>query len=168
MRSRRRQRTMTADEPLETTTHTEPAAVAELMALVGRYALEELEVDDGGRRVLLRADPGAVRQLPEDGPLPIQPPTFTTHAPRGRPATAVPLRAPLSGIFYRSEKPDLPPYVEIGQEVVEGQTVGQVEAMKVFSLIPADRSGTVVEIVAVNGRLIQHGEVVLYIDPAPA
>ncbi|MGG7378926.1 acetyl-CoA carboxylase biotin carboxyl carrier protein, partial [Escherichia coli] len=61
------------------------------------------------------------------------------------------LLSPMTGTFYRSESPDTPPLIEPGMHVEEGQTVGILEAMKVFSHIPADREGIVVEIRARNG-----------------
>jgi acetyl-CoA carboxylase biotin carboxyl carrier protein len=68
------------------------------------------------------------------------------------------------GVFYRSSGPESPPFVEIGDLVRVGQTVGLIEAMKVFSEIPCDAAGRVVAIPATNGRLVQPGEALLVID----
>jgi acetyl-CoA carboxylase biotin carboxyl carrier protein len=95
----------------------------------------------------------------------LSPPPLAEAEGPSRPDTAHPLQAPLSGIFYRAGSPDADPFVEVGQTIEAGTQIGLIEAMKVFSPIEADVSGTVVEFTARNGALVQHGEVLLYIDP---
>jgi len=69
----------------------------------------------------------------------------------------VPIVAPMVGVFYRSQSPDDPPFVEIGDHVEVGQPVALVEAMKTFNEIASETEGTVVEIAAKNGDLIETG-----------
>jgi acetyl-CoA carboxylase biotin carboxyl carrier protein len=155
----------------------EVQVIARLMALAARYGLEELEVEEEGLRVTLQAplppassdaDPEGVTPLSALWRLPVWPEAPPKAAGSTRPETAKPLTAPLTGTFYRTETPDTPPLVEVGATVEEGQAVGLIEAMKVFSKVEADRSGVVVEIVAQNGKLVQHGDVILYIDSSVA
>jgi len=49
--------------------------------------------------------------------------------------------------------------------VEEGQAVGLIEAMKLYSEIPADCSGRVVEIIAVNGKLVSQDDPLILLDP---
>ena len=148
--------------------------IARLMTFTARYGLEELEVEEAGLKVRLIA----MRPAAEDGSGATgerylwQPPVW--REPQNRPEaanraeTARPLLAPLTGTFYWARSPHDRPLVEVGQAVEEGQAVGIIEAMKVFTPIEADRAGVVVEIVAQNGQLVQHGDVLLYIDPMAA
>ncbi len=155
---------------------TEIETLARLFDLAARYNLEELEVEEGGLKVTLRAEVPTEDELAEDsGALPRIWRIPRTGLERWEPVapgenarseTAVPLVAPLTGIFYRSEKPELPPFVEVGDTVEEGQHIGLIEAMKVYTPIPAECAGTVVEITAQNGRLIEHGDPLLYIEPS--
>ena len=46
-----------------------------------------------------------------------------------------------------------------------GQTIGMIEAMKVFSEVPSDHAGRVAQIVAVNGQLVKPTEPILYLIP---
>jgi len=48
--------------------------------------------------------------------------------------------------------------------VEAGQTIGLIEAMKVFSEIPAEAAGRVAEIVASNGKLVQADEVLVLLE----
>jgi biotin carboxyl carrier protein len=152
----------------------EVETIARLMEMAARFGLEELEVEEEGLKVRLRAAPmGAGPEDAEgDGEraflwrLPPWPAPESEPASPTRPETARPLLAPLTGIFYRAEAPGGPFLVEVGQTVEEGSAIGLIEAMKVFSPIPADRAGVIIEIVAQNAQLVHHGDVLLYIDPA--
>ncbi len=73
------------------------------------------------------------------------------------------LVSPLVGVFYRAPSPEAPNFCEVGDDVVAGTEVGLIEAMKVFSPIPSEVDGKVVEIVADNGKLVQSGEVIMRI-----
>jgi biotin carboxyl carrier protein len=48
-------------------------------------------------------------------------------------AGRVAVRAPIHGIFYRRPSPGAPPFVELGETVRTGQTVGLIEVMKTFN-----------------------------------
>lgn len=74
------------------------------------------------------------------------------------------IKSPMIGVYYRYPSPDSPPFVEVGDYVATGQTIGLIEAMKVFSEIPAEVGGRVVSIPAGNGKLVQQGEVILVLD----
>lgn len=147
--------------------------VGKLMSLATQFRLEELEVQEGALKVRLRA----VQRVPEqegdgDGAVPYlwHPPDWLPPVPSEdptRPETAQAIRAPLTGTFFRAQSPEGPPFVEVGDTVEEGQVVGLIEAMKVFSDVQVERGGLVLEIVAQNGRLVQHGDILMYIDSPP-
>jgi acetyl-CoA carboxylase biotin carboxyl carrier protein len=142
--------------------------VGRLLALAARYGLQELEAEEAGLRVSLRAQPPPAAEEASAGPGEAylwRPPLWDEPAKPSRPETAHPVIAPLTGTFYRAQSPTDPPFVEVGSAVEEGQKVGLIEAMKVYSEIVADRAGVVVEIVAQNGKLVQHGDALIYIDP---
>ena len=73
------------------------------------------------------------------------------------PEDHLPLVSPMVGVFYRSGKPGDPPLVEIGQVVAKDQPIGIIEAMKIFSEIPAEHSGIVVAVPAEDGQLVEAG-----------
>ena len=55
-------------------------------------------------------------------------------------------KAPLVGTFYISSKPGEPPFIKEGDEIVKGQILCIIEAMKIFNEIESDFEGTIVEI----------------------
>ena len=71
--------------------------------------------------------------------------------------------APLVGVFYRAPSPDSPNFVEVGDVVEIGQEVGLIEAMKVFSPVPSEVAGQIVEIPVNGGQLVHQGDVLVRI-----
>ena len=68
------------------------------------------------------------------------------------------LRSPMVGTFYLSPNPDSAPFVKLGQSVKAGDTLGIIEAMKMFNQIEADISGTIVAVLASNGQPVEFDE----------
>ena len=74
-------------------------------------------------------------------------------APAAAPATDTKqILSPMVGTFYLSPSPDSAPYVSVGQEVTEETVVCIIEAMKVMNEIKAEVRGTLVEVLAENGK----------------
>ena len=67
------------------------------------------------------------------------------------------VKSPMVGTFYRSSSPEAAPFVEVGTQVKEGQTICIIEAMKILNEIEADKSGTITQIVAQNGQAVEYG-----------
>ncbi|MBU3918133.1 biotin carboxyl carrier domain-containing protein [bacterium] len=74
------------------------------------------------------------------------------------------VKAPMSGVFYRSPSPDEPPYVEVGAEVTKKQVLGLLETMKVFQKVKSKVSGKVVRIVAENETPVKDDDVLFVIE----
>ena len=68
------------------------------------------------------------------------------------------LRSPMVGTFYASPNPESPPFVKVGQAVKAGDTLGIIEAMKMFNQIEADTAGTIVAVLASNGQPVEFDE----------
>ncbi len=66
--------------------------------------------------------------------------------------------SPMVGTYYASSSPDAPPFVTVGQQVKIGDTLGIIEAMKMFNQIEAEISGTVLAILAESGHPVEFDE----------
>lgn len=84
---------------------------------------------------------------------------------KGRPANSVPMPAPMVGIYYEAPAPGEPAFIKVGDVIQIGSVIGLIEAMKVYSEVPSEVAGRVVEITAKNGVLVQQGEPLLYVEP---
>ena len=68
------------------------------------------------------------------------------------------VRAPMIGTFYVAPSPDEDPFVKVGQEVLSGQTLGIVEAMKMMNEITAPAPGVITEILVGNGAQVEYDQ----------
>lgn len=79
-------------------------------------------------------------------------------APAAPASDAREISSPMVGTFYASPSPDSPAFVKVGDSVDENTVVCIVEAMKVMNEIKAETKGTIVEVVAENGKPVQFGQ----------
>lgn len=66
--------------------------------------------------------------------------------------------SPMVGTFYASPDPDSPAYVSAGSSVGPDSVVCIVEAMKVFSEIKAECSGTIEKVLVKAGDPVEYGQ----------
>jgi len=72
--------------------------------------------------------------------------------------------SPMVGTAYLAPAPGARPFVEVGQNVSEGQTLLIVEAMKTMNQIPAPRSGVVKAVLVSNEQPVEFGEALIVVE----
>jgi oxaloacetate decarboxylase alpha subunit len=82
-----------------------------------------------------------------------------------RPSNWLPVIAPMVGTFYAAPAPDKPPYVQVGDEVLAGQALCIVEAMKLMNEIAAEQMGLIREVCVENAQPVEYGTVLFYLEP---
>ena len=132
----------------------------ELIRLLDESNLTEIEVEQDDDRIRVRRDPALVV-----GALAAQSvaPQVASEAPAVESTHTVDengvyVTSPFVGTFYRSPSPDADAFVEVGDEVVTGQVLCIVEAMKLMNEIEAETAGTVVEVLVDNGKPVEYGD----------
>lgn len=147
--------------------------IKKLIDLLEESNLAELEIKEGEEIVRLSRYPKGMA------------PTFTAPAPIAQQVVEAPVRAaperaaadtespaasardtppghtvrsPMVGTFYASANPEAPPFVKVGQAVKVGDTLGIIEAMKMFNQIEADVSGTLLAVIAQTGTPVEFDE----------
>lgn len=128
-----------------------------LMRLAREHRLSEVSIESADVSVRLRR---GGRRAPQPGPGPRPGATGAPAASR----RVEEIRAPLIGIFYHAPAPDAPPYLEVGDWIEPGQTVGLIEAMKVFNEITSEIAGRVFAITARNGELVEAGQTLMVVE----
>ena len=152
------------------------AIVDRLALLLERSDLVELEVEAGATALLLRKPQAPAGVAPQAAPgapaAGAMPPAVAgspadaasanqSSGPSDGPASDAEspprpsVKAPLTGIWYASPAPGIAPYVHIGGEVVVGQVIGLIEAMKLFNEIKSDLSGRVARVLVDTGSLVK-------------
>ena len=143
-----------------------------LIDLVSESNVSELEITEAEGKVRIVKSVGGVVQ--QYVPAPMQapaPPASAAAQVAELPAPSAPavpaghiVKSPMVGTFYRSSSPGAKPFVEVGSQVKEGETLCIIEAMKILNEIEADKSGTVTRILGENGQAVEYGQPLFVIE----
>jgi acetyl-CoA carboxylase biotin carboxyl carrier protein len=107
-----------------------------------------------------------VQVMREQAPAFIAPTEPQQNAPIASTSHLIEVRAPMIGTFYRSAGPDKANFIEIGDELVEGQTICILEAMKLFNEIESEVSGKIVKILVENATPVEYDQPLFLVDPS--
>ena len=150
--------------------------IKKLIDLLEESNLAELEIKEGEEIVRLSRYPKNMAPTYTAAPVAapplaqaIAPPPQSTAGEAAAPLAATQsegsqlpagttVRSPMVGTFYSSANPDSPPFVSVGQKVKVGDTLGIIEAMKMFNQIEAEIAGTVVAVIAASGHPVEFDE----------
>jgi len=73
--------------------------------------------------------------------------------------------SPMPGVFYSSQSPDKPPYVEVGDTVKAGQVLCIIESMKIMNEIESEHNGIIKEIIVNNSDPVEFNQPIFIIEP---
>ena len=99
-------------------------------------------------------------------PVPAAQPAAPAAAPAADTSKYITIKSPMIGTFYRSASPDKPLFVNVGDEIEEGQVLCIIEAMKLFNEIESEVSGRIVKILADNASPVEYDQPLFLVEPA--
>jgi len=133
-----------------------------LLQLMEKYGVTETQLTKDGESWKVRRGPKEVAVAPQAIPAVAAAPVAAAPAAVAPAAPSTPagetINAPTVGTFYAAASPDQPPFVSVGTKVDAKTVVCTIEAMKVFNEIPAEISGTIVEVLIENGDPVEFGQ----------
>ena len=148
--------------------------IQELIELLQGTDIAEIEIENEGRRVRIRrgvtpdvqdivvqAAPG--KPEAEGGAKTAK---GSANAEAEPDSSVITVKSPIVGTFYRSASPELPPFIELGADVVKGQVLCIIEAMKLMNEIESETDGNIVRILAESGQAVEYGQPLFIIKPA--
>lgn len=142
-----------------------------LIDLVSESNVSELEITEAEGKVrIVKGGPAMVQAMHQPMAMPAQ-----AAAPALAPAAAAPaavpeapkghtVKSPMVGTFYRASSPGAKSFVEVGNQVKEGDTICIIEAMKILNEIEADKAGTITQILCENGQAVEYGQPLFVIE----
>lgn len=140
--------------------------IRDLIDLMEEKGLSEVDLKQSDQQIRL-VKGGMVAAAPiAPAPVPAAAPAAAAEpaaAPKDGPHIKV-ITSPMVGSFYSKPKPDAEDFVKVGSKVSKDTVVCIVEAMKVFNEIPAEVSGTIVEILANNEDAVDFGRPLFKVD----
>ncbi len=162
------------------TRDTDVAFIQALAELLNDNELTEIEVmreygtDDSLNVRVSKAQSVVQTAQVQSAPAAAPAPAPAAAAPAAAPAAPAPVEDPAShpgavlspmvGTVYLAAEPGADPFVSVGTQVSEGQTLLIVEAMKTMNHIPAPKAGTVKRILAEDGGAVEFGSPLMIIE----
>lgn len=154
--------------------------LTDLVKLMNKYDLTEIDLSDDAESVLLRrgssqqpvvvSAPAAhapVAPAPAPAAAPVPAPNVGAPAPGADEDDGLhAITSPMVGTFYSAADPESPPFIKPGVSVTPDSTVCIVEAMKVFSEIKAECSGTVEKVLVKNAEPVEFGQKLFLVKPS--
>ena len=148
--------------------------IEKLVTMVSDSELTELALEDGDKAILLKKEKEVVTAQAVTVAAPAAMPVATS-APVAKSEVAVaaeekaevkgtPILSPMVGTFYSAPAPGAEPFVKVGDVVSKGQVVCIIEAMKLMNEIEAEVSGKITKILAEDGKPVEYGQVLMYVE----
>ncbi len=161
--------------------------IQELIKAINKSNISELTVEQGEFKITIKQsqmNEGAavMQQMPMQQMMHQPMPQY--HAPAPSPAPAAPsapaatpaadsgstntitIKSPMIGTFYRSPSPDKPAYVNVGDEIKQGQVICIIEAMKLFNEIESEVSGRIVKVLIDDASPVEYDQPLFLVEPA--
>lgn len=158
--------------------------VQELIRFVSKSGVNEVSIEEKDFKITIKTNqaptfspaPAAAAPAPVVAAQPLAAASAPAPAPAIAAAPAVPLaedtskyitvKSPMIGTFYRSASPDKPFFVNVGDEIKEGQVICIIEAMKLFNEIESEVSGRIVKVLVENASPVEYDQPLFLVEPA--
>ena len=148
--------------------------IRDLASILNETGLSEIELERAGVRLKVARQMAGGMQVFPAAPAP-HAPAAPAAPPATSPAHVVPsapearssanaVKSPMVGTAYLAPAPGTPAFVEVGQDVRQGQTLLIIEAMKTMNQIPAPRSGKITAILCEDAQPVEFGEPLVVIE----
>jgi len=152
--------------------------IRDLIEFIAQTGLNEVDIETQSLKIHVKREPDQ-KVMKSSAPMMAAPVAMAAPqaptAPAGpapkaeKPAAAgkatADIKSPMIGTFYRSANPDSPAFVSVGDKVTKGQTVGIIEAMKLFNEIESEVSGTIIKVMVENSSPVEYDQVLFVVEP---
>lgn len=159
---------MTDKEDADSGIQVDTDLVRQLAQLLDENDLSEIEVEDNGRRIVVKRKISAAfaETAPPSTAAAPAPSTPSASIADEVSAAAHPgaVKSPMVGTVYLSGEPGAEPFVTVGAKVAEGDTLVVIEAMKVMNQISAARAGTVRQILVQDAQPVEYDQPLVIIE----
>ena len=156
--------------------------IEELIRFVSKSGVSEVSLEQKDFKITIKNAPKVAETTIVHAP-PVAAPVVMPAAVPAAPQVPVPaaasaaapandeskyhvVKSPMIGTFYRTPAPDKPNFVNVGDEVKQGQVVCIIEAMKLFNEIESDISGRIVKVLVDNATPVEYDQPLFLIDPS--
>jgi len=156
--------------------------IQELIKTINKSSISELSIEEGDFKIVIKQEFSAGQ--PQAQPMNMVPAmplqqTYTPAQVTGSPVAEKPLetketasttlvtvKSPMIGTFYRSQSPDKPAFVAVGDDVKPGKVLCIIEAMKLFNEIESEVTGKIVKVLVDDSSPVEYDQPLFMVEPA--
>lgn len=156
--------------------------IQELIKIINKSNISELSVEEGEFKITIKqAQPSETQYVMQAAPAPMQmaapqsAPQQSVAPAQAAPAAApasvpasdnlITVKSPMIGTFYRSSSPDKPAFVNVGDDIKQGQVTCIIEAMKLFNEIESEVSGKIVKVLIDDASPVEYDQPLFLVEP---
>jgi acetyl-CoA carboxylase biotin carboxyl carrier protein len=149
--------------------------IQELINLLNDTNVTEISIGQGDFSITIKTSNQTTvgQQLPPPAVIPVATASVTTPVvvPEKQIITAdddsklITIKSPMIGTFYRTPSPDKPSFVNVGDEIKQGDVLCIIEAMKLFNEIESEHNGRIVKILMDNAKPVEYDQPLFLIEP---
>ncbi len=156
--------------------------IQNLIKFVSKSGVEEVKIEREDFKITIKTNKNTPQQIvveelpnkiniPSQGVVPVsqeitQEKNSNNEASKTDDTNHVIIKSPIIGTFYRKPSPDKPSFVEVGQNIVEGDVLCVIEAMKLFNEIESEVSGKIIKILVDDQNPVEFDQPLFIIDPS--
>ncbi len=161
--------------------------IRDLIDFISESGLNEVNIETEDFKISVKRDPKVKTQLVDKNAVQLTTPTvpttsvsISTPEPIDNEVSAfqggngsedakskyVEIKSPMIGRFYRASNQDAEAFVNVGDNVADGQPVCVVEAMKLFNEIESEVSGTIVKVLIEDATPVEYDQPLFLVDPS--
>ncbi len=157
--------------------------IQQLIKFVARTGVSEVNIENSNIKINIKGNTKGENSQVVQQPVisqiqPVQPVESVQSPPNPTPiandnsvvtaddeSNLITIKSPIIGTFYRKPSPDKDTFVEVGDQISEGQTLCVIEAMKLFNEIESDVSGKIVKILVDDSSPVEFDQPLFLIEP---
>lgn len=141
--------------------------ILDLVEIMDEHSLSAVRYDDGKKKIELERQipnlakasiPAMADRVKELIDAKLDPANTAAIEPVENNNGEIIVKNPMVGTFFVAPSPDEEPFVKVGSEVLSGQTLGIVEAMKMMNEISAPKAGVIAEIYVENEEQVEYDQ----------
>ncbi|OAQ38833.1 acetyl-CoA carboxylase, biotin carboxyl carrier protein [Pedobacter psychrophilus] len=155
--------------------------IQDLIKFVSKSGVNEVSIEEKDFKITIKTTEqptyvtATVPQPSLQQPIQNLPTPAATNAPSNPSSTTndgaddskyITIKSPMIGTFYRSSSPDKPNFINVGDEVANGQVLCIIEAMKLFNEIESEVSGKIVKVLVDNSQPVEYDQPLFLVDPS--
>lgn len=143
--------------------------VSKVVEIMKNNEITEVTMDDGKTSMYIKSanfkpvikDKTRKTNIIEQEITPVIEEQKTTEEPKKE---IIPITSKMIGLYYAKPTPAEKPFVSVGDTIKEGQVVCIIETIKLVNKITSDIEGKIVEICIEDGKPVEYGQVIMYVE----